>query len=134
MTQNNATATREWPRWVGRGLSGLVIFFLLMDVAIKLAQLPVVLETTVRLGWPATTVTSIGLVLLACTALYAYPRTSALGAILLTAYLGGAVATHARIGSPLFSHTLFGVYVGFMLWGGLYLRNDRVRSLIPYSR
>jgi hypothetical protein len=107
---------------------------MLMDVTMKLAQLPVVLETTVKLGWPATTVNSVGLVLLACTALYAYPRTSVLGAILLTAYLGGAVATHARIGSPLFSHTLFGVYVGFMLWGALYLRNDRIRTLVPYCR
>jgi hypothetical protein len=134
MTQNNTTATRKWSRWAGYGLSGLVILFMLMDVTMKLAQLPVVLETTVQLGWPATTVTSVGLVLLACTALYAYPRTSVLGAILLTAYLGGAVATHARIGSPFFSHTLFGVYVGFMLWGALYLRNDRIRTLVPYSR
>jgi hypothetical protein len=134
MTQKNTTETREWRRWAGYGLSGLVILFMLMDVAMKLAQLPVVLETTVQLGWPATTVTSVGLVLLSCTALYAYPRTSVLGAILLTAYLGGAVATHARIGSPLFTHTLFGVYVGFMLWGALYLRNDRLRSLVPYSR
>ncbi len=134
MTQKITTATRKWSRWAGYGLSGLVILFMLMDVTMKLAQLPVVLETTVQLGWPATTVTSVGLVLLACTALYAYPRTSVLGAILLTAYLGGAVATHARIGSPLFSHTLFGVYVGFMLWGALYLRNDRIRALVPYSR
>lgn len=134
MTQKNTTPTRNWSRWAGYGLSGLVILFMLMDVTMKLAQLPVVLETTVQLGWPATTVTSVGLVLLACTTLYAYPRTSVLGAILLTAYLGGAVATHARIGSPLFSHTLFGVYVGLMLWGALYLRNDRLRSLIPYGR
>lgn len=134
MTQKITTATRKWSRWAGYGLSGLVILFMLMDVTMKLAQLPVVLETTVQLGWPATTVTSVGLVLLACTALYAYPRTSVLGAILLTAYLGGAVATHARIGSPLFSHTLFGVYVGFMLWGALYLRDDRIRALVPYSR
>jgi hypothetical protein len=134
MTQKITTATRKWSRWAGYGLSGLVILFMLMDVTMKLAQLPVVLETTVQLGWPATTVTSVGLVLLACTALYAYPRTSVLGAILLTAYLGGAVATHARIGSPFFSHTLFGVYVGFMLWGALYLRNDRIRTLVPYSR
>lgn len=134
MTQKNTTATRKWSLRAGYSLSGLVILFMLMDVTMKLAQLPVVLETTVQLGWPATTVTSVGLVLLACTALYAYPRTSVLGAILLTAYLGGAVATHARIGSPLFSHTLFGVYVGFMLWGALYLRDDRIRALVPYSR
>jgi hypothetical protein len=92
------------------------------------------LETTTRLGWSTSTVTALGLVLLACTALYAFPQTSVLGAILLTGYLGGAVATHLRIGSPLFSHTLFGVYVGVALWGALYLRNDRIRGFVPYGR
>jgi DoxX-like family len=76
----------------------------------------------------------LGIVLLFCTALYALPQTSVLGALLLTAYLGGTVATHARIGSPIFSHMLFGVYLGVMLWGGLYLRDDRLRDLIPYRR
>jgi hypothetical protein len=121
-------------RWTGYGLTGLVGLFMLMDVAMKLAQLPIVLETTAQLGWPTATVVPLGLVLLISTALYAMPRTSILGAILLTAYLGGAVATHMRIGSPLFSHTLFGVYVGIALWGALYLRSDRLRSLIPISR
>ena len=76
----------------------------------------------------------LGILGLVCTALYAYPRTSVLGAILLTGYLGGAVATHLRVGSPVFSHMLFGIYLGIMLWGGLYLRDDRLRALIPYRR
>ncbi len=74
---------------------------------------------------------AIGLLLLAITALYAWPRTAVLGAVLLTGYLGGALATHLRIGSPLFSHTLFGVYLGIATWGGLWLRNPRVRSVLP---
>lgn len=90
----------------------------------------------VQLGWPADPDVSrmLGIVGLVSTALYAVPRTSVLGAVLLTAYLGGAIATHARLGSPLFSHTLFGVYLGLILWGGLFLRNPGVRSLIPFSR
>ena len=91
-------------------------------------------ETTEQLGWPATSIVPLGIVLLVCTALYAVPPTSVLGAILLTGYLGGTVATHARIGSPLFSSLLFGVYLGVMLWGGLYLRDDRLRALIPFRR
>ncbi|TDX63155.1 DoxX-like protein [Methylosinus sp. sav-2] len=134
MTRSDTAATGNWMRWTGYGLTGLVGLFMLMDVAMKLAQLPIVLETTAQLGWPTATVVPLGLVLLISTALYAMPRTSILGAILLTAYLGGAVATHMRIGSPLFSHTLFGVYVGIALWGALYLRSDRLRSLIPISR
>jgi hypothetical protein len=110
--------------------------FLLMDVTMKLLQLPIAVEAGEQLGWPAASVIPLGIVLLICSALYAFPRTSVLGAVLLTAYLGGAVATHARIGSPLLiiSHTLFGVYLGVMVWGGLYLRNDRLRALTPYRR
>jgi hypothetical protein len=134
MTLTESKAIHKWMRWTGNGLSAVVILFMLMDAALKLAQLPIVLETTAQVGWPIGSITSLGLVLLACTALYAVPRTSILGAILLTAYLGGAVATHARIGSPLFSHTLFGVYIGIALWGALYLKNDRLRSLMPYGR
>jgi hypothetical protein len=122
--------------WAGRALSGLFILFMLFDSSIKLVPLDVVTESSAQLGLPtgvnfARTLGTIGLV---CTILYAYPRTAVLGAILLTAYMGGTVATHLRIGSPLFSHTLFGVYLGIMLWGGLYLRNPRVRALIPFSR
>jgi hypothetical protein len=128
------SADSKWMRWTGFVLSWLVILFMLMDVTMKLLQFPIAVETGVQLGWPAATVIPLGIVLLVCTALYAFPRTSVLGAILLTAYLGGAVATHARIGSPVLSHTLFGVYLGVILWGGLYLRSDRLRALIPYRR
>ena len=120
----------------GRVLSGLVVAFLILDGAMKLLALPVVTETMAALGWPAGAGTAqlLGLLTIACAALYAHPRTSILGAVLLTAYLGGAVATHVRIGSPLFSHVLFGVYVGVAAWAGLWLRDARVRALLPTRR
>lgn len=119
--------------WTGRALSGLVILFLVADAAMKLVPLPVVVETMGQLGYPASTdlARGLGVLLLLCTALYAFPRTSVLGAILLTGYMGGAMATHLRIGSPLFSHTLFGFYLGLMIWGGLYLRDERLRAFLP---
>jgi DoxX-like family len=117
--------------WIGWGLSALVVLFLLMDVGLKLAQLPIAVETTEQLGWSASSVVPLGIVLLACTVLYAVPQTSVLGAILLTGYLGGAVATHARIGSPALTHTLFGVYLGILMWGGLYLRDPRLATILP---
>jgi predicted anti-sigma-YlaC factor YlaD len=134
MTAEPSEAARKWMRWTGYALSALVIAFTLVDATMKLLQLPVVLETTAQIGWPVASVVPLGIVLLISTALYAFRPTAVLGAILLTAYLGGAVATHARIGSPIFSHMLFGVYIGIMLWGGLYLRDDRLRALIPYRR
>jgi hypothetical protein len=133
-TTPSVVVTPKWRQRVGLALSGLVILFMLMDATLKLMQLPVVFETTAQLGWPASSVVPLGVLLLLCTALYAFPRTSVVGAVLLTAYLGGAVATHARIGSTIFSHLLFGVYLGLMLWGGLYLRNERLRALILPSR
>jgi hypothetical protein len=118
--------------WMGWALSGLVIAFLLMDAAMKLMALPVVLEAGAPLGLPgADMARGLGTVLLVCTVLYTVPQTAVLGAILLTGYLGGAVATHMRVGSPLFTHVLFGVYLGILLWGGLYLRDARLRALIP---
>jgi len=121
--------------WLGRGLSGLVILFLLFDGAIKLVPWPVVTETMDRMGYGSseTLARSLGAITLICTALYAVPPTSILGAILLTGYLGGAMASHIRIGSPLFSHILFGFYLGLMLWGGLWLRHRSLRGLIPFS-
>ena len=122
----NATAinpprieTRHAGLGAGRVLSSLAIAFFALDGAMKLSGLPIVAETSARLGWPADTGTTILLaaLLLGSTLLYAVPRTAMLGAILLTAYLGGAVATHVRVGSPLFSHTLFGVYLGLFVWG-----------------
>src|SRR5262245_36982247 len=120
----------------GYGLSGLVIAFMVFDGIIKLVPFDIVIETTAQLGYPADTsfARMLGVVGLVCTMLYAFPRTSVLGAILRTGYLGGTVATHLRAGSPMFSHMMFGVYLGVMLWGGLYLRDDRLRALIPYRR
>lgn len=122
--------------WTGRVLRGVIILFMMFDGAIKLPPLDIVTQAMVPLGWPAdpNVARMLGVIGLVSTALYALPRTSVLGAILLTAYMGGAIATNARIGNPLFSHTLFGVYLGIILWGGLYLRDPRVRALIPFSR
>jgi len=119
---------------IGRVLSALAILFLTFDVAIKLVQLPVVGETLTQLGYPGDLGLTIGIVELVCLVLYIVPRTAVLGAILWTAVFGGAVATHIRVDSPLFSHVLFGVYLGLLLWGGLYLRNPRLRDLLPVAR
>lgn len=120
----------------GYGLTVVVVLFLLLDAVMKLLAVAPVIEAMAQLGWPASAVAAraLGALLLACTALYAFPRTSALGAILLTAYLGGAVAAHVRLGDPVFTHQLFGVYLGLFLWGGLYLRDSRIRALLPATR
>ena len=122
--------------WLGRVLSGLVILFMLFDGAIKLVPWPVVTETMDRIGYGSSEMLAraLGVITVACTVLYAVPPTSILGAILLTGYLGGAMASHVRIGSPLFSHVLFGFYLGLMVWGGLWLRDRRLRTLIPLRR
>jgi DoxX-like protein len=123
-------------RWAGRVLSGLVIVFLLFDGAIKLVPWPVVTETMDRIGYGSSESLAriLGVITMACTVLYAIPPTSILGAILLTGYLGGAIASHVRIGSPLFSHTLFGLYLGLMVWAGLWLRDRSLRGLMPLRR
>lgn len=123
-----------WMNRIGWGLTGLFTAFMLFDVGIKLARLPVVAETLRDLGWPADAGLMIGLLEGAALILYLVPRTSILGAILMTAILGGAVATHVRIGSPLVSHVLFGVYLGLFLWGGLWLRDPALRNLFPLRR
>lgn len=119
--------------WTGRTLSGLVILFFLLDAAIKLPPLQPVTDTMAQLGWPADagTARALGILMLVSIALYAYPPTAFLGAVLITGYLGGAVATHVRVGSPLLTHTLFGVYVGVLAWAGLWLRDPRLRALLP---
>jgi hypothetical protein len=119
----------------GRVLRALVIAFLLLDAGMKLAALPVVLETSAQIGWPADAGTArmLGALLIVPVLLFALPRTAPLGALLLTAYLGGACATHVRIGSPLFSHSLFAVYVGIMMWAGLWLCDARLRALLPVA-
>lgn len=118
----------------GRVLSGLVILFLLFDAGLKLVAPEVAIKyTPPDLGWTRDipTMTMLAVLLLIPTLLYIWPRTAILGAILITGYLGGAIASQVRISSPLFSHSLFGVYLGLMLWGGLWLRDPRLRTLIP---
>ena len=120
--------------WTGRILSGLSAAFCLMDGTMKIFKPKFVVDATVQMGIPESAIAGIGIALLVCAVLYAIPRPSILGAILLTGYLGGAIASHVRIGSPLFSHTLFGLYLGLLLWGGLYLRDGNLRALIPFRR
>ena len=126
---------RKPPYWIGWALSGLVIAFMIMDFTMKLLALPVVLQASGALGFVGPDIArELGVILLICTVLYAAPNTAVLGAVLLTGYLGGAVASHVRAGNPLFSHVLFGVYLGVMLWAGLWLRDPRVRALMPLRR
>jgi hypothetical protein len=117
--------------WVGRVLSGLVVLFLIPDGIFKFVKPAPVVEAFAHVGLPLTLTNTLGIILLVCIAIYVFPRTSVLGAILLTGYLGGAVATHLRVGDPLFSHVLFPTYLGVLLWLGLYLRDSRLRTLIP---
>jgi DoxX-like family len=116
--------------WAGRIISALPALFLLLDGVMKLVKPAPVVEATVHLGYPESVIVGLGIVVLACTVLYLIPRTSILGAILLTGYLGGAVATHVRVGEGLFP-IVFPVIFGVVLWLGLYLRDDRLRALIP---
>jgi len=119
--------------WTGRILSGAVVVFMLMDGVMHLTRIDPVVQAFAQLGFPLTLAVGLAIVELVSTLLYLYPRTSILGAILLTAYLGGAVATHLRVGSPLFGETLFPVYVGILLWGGIYLREPRLHVLLPLT-
>ena len=122
--------------WTGRVLSGIAVLFLVFDGAIKLVPIQPVTDSLRELGYPATDSFArfLGIVTLLCTALYAWPRTAVLGAVLLTGVMGGAIASHLRLGDPLFSHTLFGVYLGLLFWVGLWLRDERVRRIMPLLR
>lgn len=118
--------------WSGRVLTGLFALFMLgASIAPKLLNLPVTHETMAQLGWPPGYVLMIGLIELTCLALYLIPRTSLLGAVLMMGLLGGAMATQIRAGNPLFSHILFSIYLGLFMWGGLWLRDPRLRALFP---
>ena len=117
--------------WGGRVLTAVPVLFLLMDAIMKLVKPGFVIEATVQLGYSAEVIVPLGIVLLTCVVLYVLPQTSVLGAVLLTGYLGGAVASHVRHGDPLFSHVLSPVYAGILIWGGLYLREPRLRALVP---
>jgi len=120
--------------WTGFAISVIVVLFLLMDAGAKLAAIRPVLEAGEQIGYPGVPMARVlGAVLLLCTLLHVFPKTGVLGAILLTAYLGGAVATHLRLGSPLFTHVLFGVYVGMLMWTGLVLRQPALRAWLPFS-
>jgi hypothetical protein len=117
--------------WTGRILSTLPVLFMLMDGVMKVMKPDFVVKATVQLGFPENVIVPLGITVLICTILYAVPRTAILGAILLTGYLGGAVATHVRSGDPLFSHILAPVYFAVILWIGLYLREPRLSALVP---
>ncbi len=126
--KNTVSKTKLWTSYV---MSGLVILFMLMDSVMKFVKPPEVIEGTIALGFAEQHLPVIGALGLISTLLYTLPRTSFLGAILLTAYFGGAVATHLRLNNPLFTHTLFTVYFGILIWGGLWLRNSKLRELLP---
>jgi hypothetical protein len=117
-------------RWTGRILTGLAVVFLVFDLAIKLLQAPAAMDATMALGYPASAILPIGLIELALLVVYLVPRTTVLGAVLWTGYLGGAVASQARAGNPLFSHVLFPIYIAALIWGGLWLRDRRARAIV----
>jgi hypothetical protein len=133
-TNAQAAPRSKWALWAGWGMTGLVVLFLLFDGATKLAMERHVVEATKEIGYPLDVIPALGIICLVCTVLYVVPRTAVLGAILLTGFLGGAIASKVRIDAPLFSSTLFGVYVALLVWGGLYLRDDRLRALLPWRR
>ena len=126
--ENTVSKTKLWTSYV---MSGLVILFMLMDSIMKFVKPPEVIEGTLALGFAEQHIPVIGALGLISTLLYIFPRTSILGAILLTGYFGGAVATHLRLNNPLFTHTLFTVYFGILIWGGLWLRSSKLRELLP---
>ncbi len=127
-----ARSTRA--RWAGRALTGVAVLFLLFDTSIKLAAAKEAVEGTVQLGWAPHHLPILGLIEVACLLLYLVPRTAPLGAVLWTGYLGGAIATHLRLDNPLLTHVLFPTYVAALIWGGLYLRDERVRNVLRAAR
>ncbi|MGB9029320.1 MAG: DoxX family protein [Acidobacteriaceae bacterium] len=120
--------------WTGRVITGLIVAFNLLDAVMKFLKPPQVAEAFVRTGWPLELSVPLGVILLASTVLYVIPRTAVLGAVLLTGYFGGAVATNLRLENPLFSHTLFPVYFGLLAWGALWLRDPRLGEHLPLRR
>jgi hypothetical protein len=130
-TTNQAAAVSTKRAWAGTTISGLAILFLLFDGSIKLANPAPVVESFAHLGYPGSLALGIGILELVCTLIYAIPRTSVLGAVLLTGFLGGAISTHVRVGDPLLTHVFFPVYIGALVWAGVFLREGRLRELIP---
>jgi len=130
----NLASSAKWRRRAGLLLSALPVLFLLFDCVIKLIKIQPVIDSFTQLGYPDSLARGVGLLEFVCLALYLVPRTAILGAIVLTGFLGGAVSTHLRIGDPLFSHVLFPVYVGLLIWSGLFLRDDTLRALLPLRK
>jgi hypothetical protein len=128
---NNISKSRLW---TARVMSGLVIVFMLFDSISKFFKPAPVVEGTLQLGYGEHHIVMIGLLGFIPTLLYAIPRTSVLGAVLLTAYFGGAIATNLRVDAPLFSHVLFPVYFAVLTWGGIWLRNENVRNHLPFRK
>ena len=129
-----ATADSTRTRWAARVLTGIAVLFLTVDAIGKFVAQKEAVEGTLALGWQVHHLPILGAIQLVCLALYLIPRTAPLGAVLWTGYLGGAIATHLRVDNPLFSHVLFPIYVAAFLWGGLYLRDARVRALLRSTR
>jgi len=134
MTSNVDNLVRGRGKIVGRVLTAVVALFLSFDTVVKVMRLEPGVEGTTALGYSTDLVHWIGLIELVCLVLYLVPRTSVLGAVLLTGYLGGAIATHVRVSSPLMTHTLFPLFVAALIWGGLYLREERLRDLLPLQQ
>ncbi|MFM1654957.1 DoxX family protein [Brevibacillus sp. B_LB10_24] len=128
-----ANTISKGPLWTGRIMSGLVILFMLFDSIFKFAKPQPVIEGTLTLGYAEHHISVIGMLGLLSTILYFIPRTSFLGAVLLTAYFGGAIATNLRVDAPLFTHVLFPVYLAVLTWGGIWLRDKKMRKLIPFA-
>ena len=126
-----ANVERRSTVWTGRTLTALAVLFLIFDATVKLLQLTPAVDATAQLGFKASVLVPLGIIEVLCLAAYLVPQTSVAGAILWTGYLGGAVAAQLRVGNPLFSNVLFPVYVAALLWGGLWLREQRLRELVP---
>ena len=117
--------------WAGRAMSGAATLFLLFDASVKVLQLPLAADASAQLGWAASAMPGLGILELACLVVYLIPRTTVLGAVLWTGYLGGAIATHVRVDGPLFGHKLFPIWVALLLWGGLWVRDEQLRAVLP---
>jgi hypothetical protein len=128
---SESASVSKGARWAGRIVSAVVVAFMIFDGVTKLVKVRQVIEATVRIGFPENTIVGIGVVLLVCTALYVIPKTSVLGAILLTGYLGGATAANVRAGSAAFN-TAFPIIFGVLVWLGVFLHEGRLRALIPF--
>lgn len=134
ITTSHSVTASAGAVWTARVLTAVPVLFLLFDTVIKLMRIEPVIDSFTALGYPTSLALAIGVLELVCLGLYVLPATSVLGAVVLTGYLGGAIATHVRVESPLLTHVLFPVYVGLCLWGGLFLREPRLRYLLPARR